>query len=211
MRVARPLILLAVLAAFGLGSTAQAAPRTVIFNLTESPLDQPEQFSFQANSGPLLTELTWTGWGSATTVGSGSYVLDCTHGGSACGARSDLQRYPATYTLSGRISCPRLGKDARTYRKGIVRYERPEGTKTSRFDPGDSCAKRPSRAAAARAVKRYLRKRGPARKITVSCRASGGNDRECRARYTQRGTRRAGDFYVFARRGQAPGVNPLGG
>ena len=190
---------------------AQAAPRTVIFNLYPQALDQPGRVFFQANSGPFLRDLRWTGWGSEGAVGTGSWQLDCSTGGASCGTDTSITTYPARYTLTSLAPCPRFGPDARSYRRGVVEIDEPAGTRTQRFDSDyDFCAKAPTTAAATSAITSYLRKRGPAKRIRVTCGKPEGTDRECRARYTQRGRGRIKDFFVFGELKGAPTVRPFG-
>jgi hypothetical protein len=112
MRPPRVLFLAAV-ALLGLtvaaSSALAAAPRTVIFNLSASPLSQPDRVFFQADAGPYLRDLKWADWGTATSVGTGTWELDCSNGGPSCGASNAVTTYPATYTVSGLAPCPRFG------------------------------------------------------------------------------------------------------
>jgi hypothetical protein len=196
----------------GGAQVAHAAPRTVIFNLTAAPLERPDRVFFQANSGPYLADLTWAGWGTERAVGTGTWTLDCTNGGGSCGPEDrGIERHPARYVLSGPVACPRFGADARTYRDGVVEVDRDGGTQTVPFDSdGGFCVRRPPVTTAKAAVRRYLVQRGPARSIVVSCRVTGPQDFECKARWTQRGKRRIRGFFVFATEGGKVVVRPFG-
>jgi hypothetical protein len=212
MRTLRSILLaVALLPAFG-AVTAQAAPRTLFFNLTAEAKERPERVFFQANSGPFLRDLAWTGWGAEGAVGTGSWQLDCTGGGSACGTDTGITTYPARYTLSDLAPCPRFGADATSYRRGVVEIDEPGGTRTVSFSPDHAfCAKAPTVAQARARITSYLRARGPAKKIRVTCDRVFGIDRECRVRFEQRGRKRARTYLVVGRLTGAPRLFQLGG
>lgn len=101
--------------------------------------------------GCLAKDLTWTGWGTPTATGTGSYEFHCSNGGPDCGSSTAVTTYPATYTLSGVIPCPRFGVDVMTYRTGLVTVSRPAsaGQRTFGFSSDyDFCARLPTEAAA---------------------------------------------------------------
>ncbi len=193
-------------------ASAHAAPRTVIFNLYASPLERPGRVFFQANSGPYLADLQWTGWGTERAVGTGTWTLDCTNGGGSCTPGDNgVERHPARYVVSRLVPCPRFGADARAYGDGVVEVDRNGGTDGISFSSdNDFCIKRPPVSVARAAVKRYLTVRGPARSIVVTCRITGPQDFECKARWTQRGKRRVREFFVLAVGGGKVVVRPFG-
>jgi hypothetical protein len=117
-------------------ASASVHHHTVLFNLTDSPQVKPARFFFQANSGPYLKSLKWTHWGKATATARGTYILDCSHGGSACAPGDPSQHHPARYTVSGLKKCPKLGAHFQYYTHGRVRVDQGHGYfKTTRFDP----------------------------------------------------------------------------
>ncbi|MTD45731.1 hypothetical protein GKE82_15900 [Conexibacter sp. W3-3-2] len=195
-----------------LGATpAAAAGRTVVFGLTATPQERPAQVPLQADAGPSLQELTWTDWGAARTTGTGTWVLDCTRGGPSCGTDTGVTRHPARYTLTRPAACPRLGPDVRAYTRGTLVVDEPTGPRTVRLDPGrEACARAPSLAAATRAIRRFLLRRGPVERLRVRCDRPTGGDRECRARYRSRGRARTLDVFVLGRLAGAPEVRPVG-
>jgi hypothetical protein len=178
---------------------AAAAPKVVIFNMYPSPLVKPDRVFFQADAGPYLSDLQWSGWGEPTALGTGKWVLDCSNGGPSCGADDPSESYPARFTLSDLAPCPRLGPDALSYRSGVVEIDRPAGTTTYAFGSDyDFCARRPTLVAARSAVARFATRRLHASHPTVACHVQGSTDVECTARWTRRGRAEKRDFYVSA-------------
>lgn len=211
-RIVVTTLLLAILAC-GLsvaGATA-AAPKTVIFNMYPSPLVKPDRVFFQANSGPFLDALQWTGWGEATATGTGTWRLDCSTGGVSCAPGDPSLAYPATYTLSDLAPCPRFGPKAQSYRSGVVKITRPDSTVTQSFSSDyDFCAKRPSVAKGRAAILAYLR-RHHARRASATCKARDGVSLDCVARYTTaKGKRRSREFDVWADMTGRITARPLG-
>jgi hypothetical protein len=195
------LLVLAVLGLAVLAPSAVAAPKVVVFNLTTEGLVQPARVFFQADSGPYLDGLQWTGWGTPTAVGTGSYVLDCTNGGSACGSSTAKTIDAARWTLTDLGPCPRFGPDALVYRTGTVTIDRADGSTSEAFDPGDTfCGIRPTAAEARAAVRRFALRRLHAHAITVRCHVVSGVELDCTARWTSpSGAARKRGFNVFGR------------
>ena len=215
MRAPRFLVptLLIVTVADGLLATGApaATPKTVIFNMYPSPLVKPARVFFQANSGPFLDALAWTGWGEATAVGTGTWRLDCSTGGVSCAPGDPSLAYPATYTLTDLAPCPRFGKGAMSYREGVVKITRPDSTVTQPFSSDyDFCAKRPTFAKGRAAILAYLR-RHHARRASATCKARDGVSLDCVARYTTaKGNRRTREFDVWADMRGRITARPLG-
>lgn len=209
--VVTALLVTAVACGLSVASATAATPKTVIFNMYPSPLVKPERVFFQANSGPFLDALVWTGWGEATAVGTGTWRLDCSTGGVSCAPGDPSLAYPATYTLSNPGPCPRFGPTARSYRKGVVVITRPDSTVTQPFSSDyDFCAKRPTFARGRAAIVAYLR-RHKAKKATATCKARDGVSLDCVARYTTaKGKRRTREFDVFADMSGHITARPLG-
>ena len=181
---------------------AHAAPRTVIFTLFSDPLEMPKEIDLTANSGPYIEKVSWAGWGTEKAVGTGTYVDNS-------GAPPPVPKYPATYTLTDLGPCPRLGSDVTSYRGGVISYDLPDGTKkTVEFSPDyDFCAKLPTVAAATKAIKARVRRRGVVTRFSVKCeRGYDGTYLDCTARFTQKGKRRVRDFSVFGRMNKGPGL-----
>lgn len=214
MRASRSVLSTLLITAVACGLLAAPAtaapPKTVIFNMYPSPLVQPARVFFQANSGPFLDALSWTGWGEATAVGTGTWRLDCSTGGVSCAPGDPSLAYPATYTLTDPAPCPRFGPAAQSYRKGVVVITRPDATVTQPFSSDyDFCAKRPTKATGQAAVLAYLR-RHHARRASVTCKPNDAVTLDCVARYVSKGTRRKREFYVFTDMSKHLSVRPLG-
>jgi len=190
----------AALAALTAASGALAAtPRTVIFNLSDAPLSQPDRVFFQADSGPYLKDLRWTDWGTATSVGTGTWELDCSNGGASCGDSTAVTTYPATYTVSGLAACPRFGPAAQTYRKGTIVIDMPGGPVTKDWPSASSfCRTPPTKVKAEAAVARYVRLHQHVAPRSVSCGKLDGTARECTARWRTAGRTHKGSFDVTA-------------
>jgi hypothetical protein len=181
---------------------AHAAPRTVIFDLFPSPVETPDSIFLTANSGPYIEKVSWAGWGTAKAVGTGTFVDNS-------GAPAPVPKYPATYTLTDPGPCPRLGSDVTSYRGGVISYKLPDGTKRTINFPSDYdfCAKRPTVAAATKAIKVRVGKRGAVTRFSVKCKNGyDGTYLDCTARFTQKGKRRARSFTVFGRMNKGPGL-----
>jgi hypothetical protein len=195
-------------------ATTAAAPKVVIFNMYPSPLVQPKRVFFQANSGPYLDKLTWPTWGAATTTGTGAYTLDCTNGGSACGADTGLTTYPARYVLSDLGPCPRVGANVQSYRQGYVEIDRNGGTDHVDFASDyDFCAKPPTLQAAKAAVTKHVVKKLHAVKPKVTCKLEPVDqiDVDCFARWTNKdGKAVKHEFEVSNRSGNGLTVFELG-
>jgi hypothetical protein len=210
MRTLRRFVLVLLTTVVGLVAVAPAAhaqPRTVIFDLYPSPLVTPQRVFFTADAGPYLKDLMWTGWGTDTATGTGTYELNCSNGGPSCGNSTAVTDYPATYTLTGLIPCPRFGAAGTTYRTGTVTVDRPAsaGSKTFDFSSDyDFCAKLPTKAAAATVIKKFIRRHGAIRKFTIKCRKSGDTDLTCTVHYTQKGKRKVRYFDIFGRVSKSP-------
>jgi hypothetical protein len=208
------IVRLALLLALAVPGTAAAAttPAVVVFNLTAEPKIEPARVFLQADAGPYLDALRWSGWGSPTATGTGTWVLDCSSGGPSCGASTAVERHPARYVLTGLVACPRFGAGAQTYRVGTIAIDRDGRTDTVRLhSETDHCAPRPSHRAARAAVARFLRARRHADPARVRCRSAGATDLECRARWrTSSGAVKRGRFFVFARLDRPPLVRPVG-
>lgn len=187
-------------AASSMPASAAATPKVVIFNMYSSPLVKPKRIFFQANSGPFLDKLVWSGWGDATATGTGTWTLDCSNGGSACTPDDpDLETHPARYVLSDLAACPRFGPTAKSYRSGKVEIDRNGTTDTVDFPSDyDFCAKRPTQAAAQAAIRKQVQRKQHVTKVRVdTCRVTGDTDLECRAHWTKGGKKRNRNFYVF--------------
>lgn len=90
----------------------------LLFNLFRSPLRKPHDFFFTANSGPYVTDLRWSGWGTGRAVGHGRFVSDC----ASCGA--PVHR-PTVIVLDRSSGCPQWG--ARAYRGRARVYDTQTG------------------------------------------------------------------------------------
>ncbi len=214
MRTLRPLIatLAASLIALGAlaGGASAAKPKTVIFDLFAQALVKPAKVFLYANSGPYLKDLAWSGWGTKTATGTGTWIFDCTSGGFGCGPDTGVTTYPVRYVLSRPAACPRLGAGARMYRKGVYTVDK-DGTPVSRdfSSDYDFCAKRPTKAAGRAAVLRWLGRHGvPKAKATVSCAPNDSTTLDCKAHWTKGGKPGKRGFYVFGRMHGSPGVIP---
>jgi hypothetical protein len=204
-----------VLAALGLAvlaPSAVAAPATVFFNLTTAGQVQPSRVFFQADAGPYLDALQWTGWGSAAATATGTWILDCSNGGPSCGSSTATTRHPATFTLTDLAPCPRFGAGATVYRRGSVAIDEDGTSRTVALDSGDAfCARRPSAAAARAAVRSFARRRLRAHAVTVRCHVVSGIDLDCTARWTTPdGTRTHRGFGVSGRLNAGPRVTAYG-
>jgi hypothetical protein len=210
MRTARRSVLILLTSIVGVAAAAPASgaePRTVIFDLFPSPLVKPDRVFFTADAGPYLKDLTWTDWGTDTATGTGTYELSCSNGGPDCGDSTAVTDYPATYTLTGLIPCPRFGAAATTYRTGTVVVDRPPsaGPKTFDFSSDyDFCAKIPTKAVADKAIKKLLRRNGAISHFTSGCRKTGDTDITCTVHFTQKGKRQVRYYDVFGRVNKSP-------
>jgi len=206
-----PTLLVALLGLAVLAPGASAAPKTVIFNMYPAPLVQPERVFFQANSGPFMDKLVWSGWGSAQATATGTWTLDCSNGGGGCAPGDPSLAYPARYTVGDLAPCPRFGAGATSYRSGSIEVDRPEGTQTIPFGSDyDFCAKRPTRKAAIAAVTRYVEKRLHGRHVQVTCSVARDVDRECKATWKRSGKTKKREFDVSNRMTGGLLVFPLG-
>lgn len=173
--------------------------RVVIFNLTPTPLVKPDRVFFQADAGPYLTMLKWSGWGTRRATGRGRWILDCSHGGPSCAPGAPSLDYPARYVLSQLVPCPRFGAAGRSYRAGIVYIYEPGHTVTKRFPSDyDWCAKPPTLAEAKSAVARYAVRKLGAQQPSVSCKRAGQTDVSCTARWMRNRQTARKNFDVFA-------------
>lgn len=182
--------------------TASATPKTVIFNMYPSPLVQPKRIFFQANSGPFLDKIVWTGWGDAIATSTATWTLDCSNGGSSCSPDDpDLETHPARYILSDLAPCPRFGPKAKSYRSGTIEIDRNGTTDTVDFPSDyDFCAKPVTPKQAQAAIRKYVQRHQHVSKVTVGkCTKSGDVDLECRAHWTKNGKKRNRNFDVTAR------------
>lgn len=209
----RALVALAAVAALVTAApAADAQSRTVTFGLFPmAALVMPESIFFTADAGPYLKGLRWTGWGTATATATGTYELDCSNGGPDCGTSSAVTDYPATYTLTARAPCPRLGPATTIYRSGTVTVERPasDGPRKFAFSPDyDFCARRPTAGAAGAVIRRFLRRHnGPVSRLSVSCqRSREPTDLTCTAHFNRAGAHEVRYFDVFGRMGRPPQI-----
>jgi hypothetical protein len=192
---------------------AAAPPPPVVFGLTPQAQVEPTRVFLQADAGPYLRDLRWTGWGSPTATGTGTWELDCSAGGPSCGASTAITRHPGTYVLSDLAPCPRFGPDGRSYRRGRVTIDLQDGTSRTVALPSTYgfCAKRPTGAAARAAVRRFAQRRLHASGVNVRCHPSSGIDLDCVARWTtSTGRRTQRGFNVSGRLHSAPRVTPYG-
>ncbi len=193
-------------------ASVAAAPKVVIFDLYPTPHVKPARVFFQADAGPYLDKLLWSGWGEATSTGTGVWTLDCSNGGPSCAPGDpDVTTYPARYILSDLGPCPRFGASAKSYRSGTVEIDRNGKTDKGDFSSDyDFCAKRPTSSAAKGAIKRYVQRHHKVARVTFGrCRVTGETDLECRAYWTKSGRRHNQNFEVFARMNGPLGVITL--
>lgn len=99
-----------------LGCGADPASRAVIFNLFSQPKTQPGTMFLTANSGPYISDITWTGWGTGTATGTGTYISDC----ASCG---EPESYAVTLVADELVACKPYG--AKAYNRW--RFEREGG------------------------------------------------------------------------------------
>ena len=115
-----------------LGCTRDPKARTVFFGLFREPQVEPPDIFFTANSGPYLTEISWSGWGTRQASATGVYVSDC----ASCGPP---ETYPVTITAQRTRACP--GYAARRYtRLRWTRSDAPGKTNTLRSETPEFCA-----------------------------------------------------------------------
>jgi hypothetical protein len=92
-------------------SAAGAAPPIAIFNLTDTPEVKPHRYFLAADAGPYIAGIKWSGWGTQTATGRGTFIADC----ASCGPK---ERVPATLVVRKVRDCPRYG--VRVYRIGVL-------------------------------------------------------------------------------------------
>lgn len=88
-----------------LGCGADPASGAVFFNLHSTPKSQPGQIFLTANSGPYITDITWTGWGTEPATATGTYISDC----ASCG---EPKSYAVTLVADQLIPCEPYGAQA---------------------------------------------------------------------------------------------------
>lgn len=169
------------------GVAGAAAPTYVIFNLQPTPLVQPQRYFFQADAGPYLKDLVWSGWGRDTAVGTGRYIRDCAVG--PCGPPGEnIQDHPVTMSLSDPGPCPRLGPDAYVYRKARVEIDRDGDITRADVDTDpEFCSKQPSRRTARRAIARWFRHHSRVRTPVIHCRGMDDWAMSCTASWRRNG------------------------
>lgn len=110
-------------------AAASVKPQYRIFDMNYQVYDpRPKGYYFTANSGPVMENMKWKGWGARRAIARGNYVLDC----GTCGPTREV--YRARVELKGRVQCKGYYKKFRSYKwmKVTVFYPQSEGGTRSR-------------------------------------------------------------------------------
>jgi hypothetical protein len=113
-----------------LGCGADPASSTVFFGTEPSPEVAPQRIFFQADAGPYIRDIRWTGWGTETATGHGRFVSDC----ASCGTP---EHKPATIVMRGLVACPQFG--AFVYRSGSFSRPYNGGRRVRPIPSGSFC------------------------------------------------------------------------
>jgi hypothetical protein len=120
------MVLVAVASVLGMGTVADAGKqkKVVYLDYNYQPFVKPGKIFLQANSGPYLRKLKWTGWGTNKAIGRGQYVYDC----ASC---IPNEKKPVKVTFRKLINC-KHAPNIQIYRYGMIHV----------IDPKDNDRKR---------------------------------------------------------------------
>lgn len=109
------------------GSEAGAREKKVVYlDYNYQAFVKPGKIFLQANSGPYLRRLKWSGWGTNRTVGRGQYVYDC----ASC---IPHEKKPVRITFRKLINC-KFAPGIQIYRYGLIHVIDPTKKRTKRWD-----------------------------------------------------------------------------
>ena len=91
---------------------AQSGKKVVYFDYHYQPSVKPTSIFLTANSGPYLTKLKWTGWGTEKAVGRGRFIADC----ASCGPKENRR---VRFTFHKKVTC-KYAPNVQIYRYGKI-------------------------------------------------------------------------------------------
>jgi len=106
---------LAIATMFSFGSIADAGAKhkkVVYLDYNYQVFYKPSEIFLQANSGPYLKNIKWTGWGKSKSVGRGRFIADC----ASCFPKENRA---VTITFHKLINC-KYAPNIRIYRYGLI-------------------------------------------------------------------------------------------